>query len=147
LTGWFAKPILSVPVLRKVIFCICVSLNVAVRNSHHIASNDGMMVNSKIENVLHGAIVAYFKLLSGSDLGVERKITTNLRGAGVPAGTRYKHALTLSAKLVLEGRATAPSPQTPQNLNLKNTDFVDITSDVLHDFLFSRNPQQNSADD
>ena len=40
------------------------------------------------------------------------------------------------------------SPHTPQNRNLKNTDFVDIViSHVLRDFPFSRNQPLKSADD
>jgi hypothetical protein len=38
--------------------------------------------------------------------------------------------------------------QTPQNRNLKNTDFVDIMiSEVLHDLPFSQNQPLRSADD
>jgi hypothetical protein len=41
-----------------------------------------------------------------------------------------------------------PSPQNPQNRNLKNTDFVDIVmSKVLRDSPFSRNQPVKSADD
>jgi hypothetical protein len=44
-------------------------------------------------------------------------------------------------------RIVAP-PQTPQNQNLKDTDFVDmIISKVLRDFPFSRNQPLKSADD
>ena len=44
-------------------------------------------------------------------------------------------------------RAAAP-PKTPQNRNLKSTDFVDIIiSKVLRDFPFSRNQPLTSADD
>jgi hypothetical protein len=44
-------------------------------------------------------------------------------------------------------RAAAPS-QNPQNRNLKNTNFVDITiSKVSRDFPFSRNQPLKSADD
>jgi hypothetical protein len=42
----------------------------------------------------------------------------------------------------------SPPPQTPQNRNLKNTDFVDIMkSKVLRDFPFSQNQSLKSADD
>jgi hypothetical protein len=45
------------------------------------------------------------------------------------------------------GAATAP-PQTPENRNLKNTDFVDIMiSKVLRDLPFSRNQPLISVDD
>jgi hypothetical protein len=41
-----------------------------------------------------------------------------------------------------------PPPHTPQNRNLKNTDFVDIMiSKVLRDLPFSRNQTMKSADD
>jgi hypothetical protein len=44
-------------------------------------------------------------------------------------------------------RIAAPS-QTPQNINLKNTDFVELMiSKVLHDLPFSRNLPLKSADD
>jgi hypothetical protein len=39
------------------------------------------------------------------------------------------------------------APQTRENRNVKNTDFVDIMiSEVLRDFLFSRNQTLKSAD-
>jgi hypothetical protein len=43
-------------------------------------------------------------------------------------------------------RAAAP-PQTTQNQNLKNTDFVDIISNVLRDLPFSLNQPLKSAND
>jgi hypothetical protein len=46
------------------------------------------------------------------------------------------------------GAATWLSPQTPQNRNLKNTDFIDIMiSKVLRYFAFSQNQPLKSADD
>jgi hypothetical protein len=46
------------------------------------------------------------------------------------------------------GAAGLQHPQTPQNRNLKNTDFVDIViSKVLRDFPFSRNQPLKSADE
>jgi hypothetical protein len=46
-----------------------------------------------------------------------------------------------------EGGCRAAAPQTPQNRNFKNTDFVDMTSKVLRDLPFSRNQPLKSADD
>jgi hypothetical protein len=40
-----------------------------------------------------------------------------------------------------------PSPRPPSNLNLKNTDFVDMISKVLHDLPFSQNQPLKLADD
>ena len=46
------------------------------------------------------------------------------------------------------GCRAAASTHTPQNWNLKNTDFVDIKiSKVLHDLPFSQNQPLKSADD
>jgi hypothetical protein len=46
------------------------------------------------------------------------------------------------------GGCRAAAPQTPQNRNLKNTDFVDIVvSKVLRNFPFSGNQPLKSADD
>jgi hypothetical protein len=42
-------------------------------------------------------------------------------------------------------RAAAPPPQTPENRNVNNTDFVDMISKVLHNFSFSRNQLLKSA--
>jgi hypothetical protein len=42
----------------------------------------------------------------------------------------------------------AAAPKTPQNRNLRNTDFVDIMiPNVLRDISFSRNQPLKSADD
>jgi hypothetical protein len=45
-------------------------------------------------------------------------------------------------------RAAGPPPQIPENLNLKNTDFVDVViSKVLRDLPFRRRQPLKSADD
>jgi hypothetical protein len=44
-------------------------------------------------------------------------------------------------------RGCSPPPKLPQNQTLKNTDFVDIISKVLHDLPFSRNKLMKLADD
>jgi hypothetical protein len=43
--------------------------------------------------------------------------------------------------------AARQPPQIPQNLNLKNTNFVDMVSKVLRDLPFSRNQPLKSAND
>jgi hypothetical protein len=43
--------------------------------------------------------------------------------------------------------ASPPPPQTPQNRDLKNTDFIDIISKDLRDLPFRRNQLPKSADD
>jgi hypothetical protein len=45
------------------------------------------------------------------------------------------------------GDYRAVASTNPQNRNLKNTDFVDMISKVLRNFLFSQNQPMKSADD
>jgi hypothetical protein len=48
---------------------------------------------------------------------------------------------------VPKGGCRGAAPPKPQNRNLKNTDFVDMISNALRDFLFSRNQQLKLAYD